>query len=206
MVSTTIITAVPASVTPEEHRNIIASTPSSFNDIPPVLRNKQEHVSVSLDPPLDEFTVEDSSDGVLYVIESALVFMSSSGRGLRVPYPAITLHAISRAEGSSPSIYCQLDEEVTGAAPADDSAEDVREMRELSIIPQDPMSLESIFEAMSYCASLHPDPSLSEDDDGDDVFVSSDHFETFIGEQDEELSEVGRVRSDFVNSNRYTPY
>jgi len=205
MVSATIITDVPTFVSSEEHRNIVGSTPTSFNDIPPVLRHKEENVAVSLDPPLDEFTAEDGAHGMLYVIESALVFMSSTGRGFQVKYPAITLHAISRADGSSPSIYCQLDE-AAGEAPVDETSEDLSDMRELSIVPHDHTSLESIFEAMSLCASLHPDPNMSEDDGPDDAFISDDRFETFTGEEGEELSDVGRVRSDFVNSNRYAPY
>ncbi|KAF8428833.1 regulator of volume decrease after cellular swelling-domain-containing protein [Boletus edulis BED1] len=204
--STLIITAVPDFISPEEHRNIVASTPASFSDIRPVLRHKQEHVSVTLDPPLDGFTSEDSANGVLYIIESALVFMSSTGRGLQVKYPAITLHAIAR--GETPSIYCQLDESNT-STPPDDTSEDVTEnqMRELTIVPPNPELLEPIFEAMSLCASLHPDPNVSEEDDefeGD--FVSDSHFETLDGEEGEELSQVGRVRSDFANDNRFAPY
>lgn len=59
---------------------------------------------------------------------------------------------------------------------------------------------------MSLCASLHPDPNLSDEDELDDDFVSDDHFETLDGEEEEDLSQVGRVRSDFVNNNRYAPY
>lgn len=152
--STLVITTIPDFVSPEAHRNIIASTPSSFSSIPPVLRHKQENVSVTLDPPLDGFTPEDGANGALYVIEryadrffslhiiihklsSALVFMSSTGRGLQVKYPAITLHAISR--GDTPSIYCQLDE-TDSSSPPDETSEDVTEMRELTIVPQDPNS------------------------------------------------------------------
>jgi len=202
--STLVITAVPDFISPEEHRDILASTPSSFSDIRPVLRHKQEHVSVTLDPPLDGFTPADGANGVLYIIESALVFVSSTGRGVQVKYPAITLHAISR--GETPSIYCQLDESNT-STPPDETSEDVTEMRELMIVPQDPESLELIFEAMSLCASLHPDPNMSgEDDEFEGDFVSDSHFETLGGEEGEELSQVGRVRSDFANDNRYAPY
>lgn len=67
--STVIITSVPDCVSPEEHRSIVASTPSSFSNIPPVLRHKEENVSAILDPPLDEFTPDDGTNGVLYVIE-----------------------------------------------------------------------------------------------------------------------------------------
>ena len=66
--------------------------------------------------------------------------MSTSGRGFRIPYPAITLHAVSRAE-SSPSIYCQLDD--SSGAPDDKPADDEAiEMRELSIVPQNISSRE----------------------------------------------------------------
>lgn len=46
---------------------------------------------------------------------------------------------------------------------------------------------------------------MSEDED-EDAFVDSSAFETFTGAEGEELSEVGRVRSDFINNNRFAPY
>jgi nucleotide-sensitive chloride channel 1A len=58
---------------------------------------------------------------------------------------------------------------------------------------------------MSSCAALHPDPEDELDMNGD-TFVDPSNFEVFNGDADQELSEVGRVRSDFVNDNRYTPY
>ncbi|KAI0726011.1 regulator of volume decrease after cellular swelling-domain-containing protein [Fomitopsis betulina] len=203
----TLITELPAHISPEEHQNIVASTPSSFASIPPVLRHKEENVSVTIDPPLEGFPSEDLVSGTLYVIESALVFLSASGRGWSVDYPSITLHAISRAP-SGPSIYCQLDE---AAALADSDApldEDVdSELKELILLPKDAAALEPIFEALSLCASLHPDPAFANDmEDDDDAFIDSDAFETFNGDESQELSEVGRVRSDFINDNRYAPY
>lgn len=67
--------------------------------------------------------------------------------------------------------------------------------------------MEPIFEALSQCASLHPDP-LDEEDDLDNAFVDVNGavFDTFTGDENEELSEVGRVRSDFINDNRFAPY
>jgi nucleotide-sensitive chloride channel 1A len=58
--------------------------------------------------------------------------------------------------------------------------------------------VDPIFEALSYCASLHPDPQGSDDgDDDEDAFIDPDTtaFEVFTGGEGEELSEVGRVRS-----------
>lgn len=70
--------------------------------------------------------------------------------------------------------------------------------------------MDQIFEALSICASLHPDPNMSEDEDmdGADAFLSPNEagFDVFTGEEGEELSEVGRVRSDFVTDARFKPY
>jgi len=151
---------------------------------------------------------------------------SAASRGFRIEYPAITLHAVSRAE-TGPSIYCQLDEtageELTATTngAADD---DYADMRELNIVPStadsctllfiftlysnaDRDPVDSIFEALSICASLHPDPPSMSDDEDDDAYIDADSFDTFNPESEEhELSEVGRVRSDFINDARYTPY
>ena len=45
-------------------------------------------------------------------------------------------------------------------------------------------------------------------EDDEDAFIDADEspFETFNGADGEELSEVGRVRSNFINDNRYAPY
>jgi chloride channel, nucleotide-sensitive, 1A len=71
--------------------------------------------------------------------------------------------------------------------------------------------VEPIFEALSVCAALHPDPADEDDmdDDDDDAFIDADEngpFEVFNGAEGEELSEVGRVRSDFANDTRFAPY
>jgi len=57
--------------------------------------------------------------------------MSLTGRGFQIAYLSITLHAISRAQGSDPSIYCQLDDGGNEDA-------DTVDMRELIITPQNP--------------------------------------------------------------------
>ncbi|KAJ6612280.1 regulator of volume decrease after cellular swelling-domain-containing protein [Mycena sp. CBHHK59/15] len=206
MPSATVISSVPTFVSREEHRTIAAETPVSFTDIPPVLQHKEENVSVTLDPPLDGFPTQDGAQGTLFIIESVLVFMSTTGRGFQIEYPAITLHAVSRAE-AGPSIYCQLDEHA-GEAEAVASNDDMSDMRELSIVPQSAASLEPIFEALSRCAALHPDKATPSDDEEMDAFIDADSggFEVFTGDEEQELSEVGRVRSDFINDNRYAPY
>lgn len=70
------------------------------------------------------------------------------------------------------------------------------------------MAVDPIFEALSICAALHPDPNISEDEDinDTDAFIDSAGFEVFTGNEDQELSDVGRVRSDFINDVRFKPY
>ncbi|KAM5544594.1 hypothetical protein V8D89_001492 [Ganoderma adspersum] len=200
-----IITDLPTFISPDEHKTISASTPASFADIPPVLRHKEQTVSVTLDPPLPGFSSEDGANGTLFVIESVLVFLSATGRGFQVDYPSITLHAISRA-ADGPSIYCQLDEPPAVDAP-DDDEESSPQMRELVILPKDPSSLEPIFESLSLCASLHPDPNEEDEmDDDDDAFVDPGEFETFSGDADQELSEVGKAALAHLESIIYNPF
>lgn len=74
MPAATLISAVPTFVSPEEHRTLVGSTPASFNDILPVLRHKEDNVSITLDPPFEGFTAEDGAQGVLYVIERPVGF------------------------------------------------------------------------------------------------------------------------------------
>jgi nucleotide-sensitive chloride channel 1A len=118
-----------------------------------------------------------------------------------------------------PCIYCQIDE--AGGTEADAEAEDGYEgiIRDLVLTPTDasasasltslPVSdaltlhactVEPIFEAISHCASLHPS-HLDDDDDGPtfgDGFAQAD---------DDDLDDVGRVRSDFAEpSSRFKPY
>lgn len=69
--------------------------------------------------------------------------------------------------------------------------------------------MEPIFEALSFCAALHPDPNAPLlDEDLDDAVIDGglDGQGDADGGEDDELDEVGRVRSNFVNDNRFAPY
>jgi len=71
--------------------------------------------------------------------------------------------------------------------------------------------VEPIFEALSKCASMNPDLDSEDNSEFDDAYVDADEtapagsFEVFNGTEEEELSEVGRVRNDSKNT-RYVPY
>lgn len=90
MVSTTIISSVPSFVSPDEHRDLVGATPESFSDIPPVLRHKEENVTVLFDPPLEHLSPGDDSKGVLYVIDRY-------GRQTHTPGPSIEPHLLAHS-------------------------------------------------------------------------------------------------------------
>ncbi|KAJ3005713.1 hypothetical protein NUW54_g4221 [Trametes sanguinea] len=77
-----------------------------------------------------------------------------------------------------------------------------------AVVDRSPSPLvEPIFEALSYCASLHPDPHAEDEmDDDDDAFVDPGEFETFNGDHDQELSEVGRAALAHLESIIYNPF
>jgi nucleotide-sensitive chloride channel 1A len=61
MPSATLINSVPSFSSP-------GTTPTSFNDIPPILRHREENVLVIFHPPLDGLEQE-GTHGTLYVID-----------------------------------------------------------------------------------------------------------------------------------------
>ncbi|KAM0754202.1 hypothetical protein T439DRAFT_323077 [Meredithblackwellia eburnea MCA 4105] len=158
----TILTTSPPVLTSEELNTLSQSTPSTFNDIPPLLRHQQEAVTVSIDPPFQDYA---GGKGTLFVTEDSLSFFDSTAqKGIQIPYPHITLHAISRApisdsSNGGPCIYCQVDE-------AEESAEEIEGeefvSREVICVPEDEATLDKIFSTLSACAALHPPPTSAD--------------------------------------------
>lgn len=69
MPAVSFIDAIPNHVSLEEHRTLTGATPTSFSDIPPILRQKVDNVRIAFDPPLDTFSPDDGALGTLYIIE-----------------------------------------------------------------------------------------------------------------------------------------
>ncbi|KAH7106446.1 regulator of volume decrease after cellular swelling-domain-containing protein [Auriculariales sp. MPI-PUGE-AT-0066] len=192
----TIIEGPPPFTTPEHHRQLTSATPDSFDSIPPIIRHKDDNVTLTLDPPLDQIPSQNAS-GTLYVTEKVVAFVGPDGRGFSVDYPTLILHAISRAE-DGPLLYCQLDESI-GTEQADD--EDVDGLREIRIKPSSPDTLETLFEAISLCASLNTDNVPDdEDDENDDAFIDANEGEFQAVSDEAELSEVGRAALAYMES------
>ncbi|UZJ57281.1 hypothetical protein CBS101457_006601 [Exobasidium rhododendri] len=203
------LTSEPVFMTIEEHSRLQEATPTSFEGHAPVLRLKLGGVRCCFQPetafqPFNEASGSSHSlngsngraeiqQGTLWVTESHVSFLLSSGRGFTIDYPTIALHAVSRtippalediAASSSLSgcLYCQLE-----GAEGDDEEEDEDQspFSELWILPADQDSLEPLFEALSYCASLHPSGGEAEDEGGGNPFAGVGPFGTGVrGEQD----------------------
>jgi nucleotide-sensitive chloride channel 1A len=73
MPGVSLIDAIPNHVSIEEHRTLTGTTPTSFGDIPPVLRQRVDNVRLTFDPSLDGFSPEDGALGTLYIIERFLI-------------------------------------------------------------------------------------------------------------------------------------
>ena len=169
MPAVNLIATPPTFISQDEHTTLVGSTPNSFNDIPPVIRHKEEGVTVTLEPQLDGFS---NVQGTLYVLtrsaafnskhflnnllffRSVLAFVSTTGAGFQIEYPAITLHAVSRAE-SGPSIYCQLDESFGQANGAPSTNDEDSEMRELTIVPKSSDSCTGVSSSTLDLTNLH---------------------------------------------------
>lgn len=197
------------------------------------------------------------AEGQLWITEKELSFLSSSS-GFAIDYPSISLHAITRSvpdgllgndasAATSACLYCQLDDN----PDADDDDETGEEeegagLREIWIyLPaqaassedasnENATTLEGIFDALSYCSSLHPSAlgGNGEDDamlrhpfagvgafgtglhgqaeaDGafDDAAENGDENLEGGRQGDGELSDTGRVRIDFQTPDtRFKPY
>ncbi|KAJ3164219.1 hypothetical protein HDU88_005531 [Geranomyces variabilis] len=151
----------------------------------PTVRHHQPNVALVFAPPLSTGLVPGKGD--LYIADSQLYFFDAATPVcISIDYPSIGIHAISRGGdavvGAHPHIYAQLDEaaiKVMGnvAVNADDDAgANEEETPELRLVPDDSAALDAMYQAMSACAALHPDPDadpngMSDEEGSDDGWV-----------------------------------
>ncbi|XP_062983364.1 methylosome subunit pICln [Elgaria multicarinata webbii] len=133
--------------------------------------------------------------GSLYIAESRLSWIETSGLGFSLDYPIISLHAISRDLNAYPweHLYVMVNEkfevEESKEAPMgekeeeeeEESDEELEPISEFRFIPSDKSALEAMFSAMCECQALHPDP---EDEDSDNDYEGDEY--------DVEAHEIGQ--------------
>nr|XP_034971565.1 methylosome subunit pICln isoform X3 [Zootoca vivipara] len=122
--------------------------------------------------------------GSLYIAESRLSWIETSGLGFSLDYPIISLHAISRDLNAYPweHLYVMVnakfeveeskedgmgEKEEEEEEEEDGSNDDLEPISEFRFVPSDKSALEAMFSAMCECQALHPDP---EDEDSDNDY------------------------------------
>lgn len=119
--------------------------------------------------------------GKLVISESFMCWQRSDGKGMCLPYPAISLHAVSRDLNAFPHecLYLMIDANKLPNAESGEPShsgtdEDEEEILEIRFVPESGATLSKLFDATSQCQLLHPDP---EDDDLSDDYVDADEDE-----------------------------
>jgi nucleotide-sensitive chloride channel 1A len=127
--------------------------------------------------------------GTLYITESQFSWRNqATGEGFSLLYPHIAVHAISRdiQRFGSECLIIMVDtnlDDMQGKNEEEEDSEDEGGMTEMRFVPDDKNQLETMYQAMTHCQSLHPDPndSFSEDDefidaneDGNDSWAGGD--------------------------------
>ncbi|KAK4164958.1 regulator of volume decrease after cellular swelling-domain-containing protein [Cladorrhinum sp. PSN259] len=135
-----------------------------------------------------EESVEQTVD-LLVNSRTLTIFSPAAESGLSIPYPQISIHALktlASSDGSSkfPSVYLQLE-------LAEGGSDEDFETVELTLIPSSSSSTAQpediakseavkLFEAISECSNLNPDPIQEGDEDDDDedggrIIFEGDH-------------------------------
>ncbi|KAK3370355.1 regulator of volume decrease after cellular swelling-domain-containing protein [Podospora didyma] len=158
---------------------------------------------LTLDESPDE-NVEQKVD--LYVSSKTLtIFCPATESGLSIPYPLVSIHAVktySQGEHKVPTVYLQL--ELSDGGANDDDFDTV----ELTLIPSPssssadstpiaadttttggdstlPREISALFNAISECSNLNPDPEASDEEEEEDdrIIFEADHqaIEGFSG-------------------------
>ncbi|KAE8742289.1 hypothetical protein FOCC_FOCC012168 [Frankliniella occidentalis] len=151
-----------------------------------VIRHQQDNTAVLMND-------RNVGKGTLYISESRVSWVNTSSReGFTLEYPGISLHAVSRTPVEC--LYMMLDTNhlpIEGynnekeSGDEEDSDEDPEDGQNtiLKFLPDDTAALEAMYQAMSQCQALHPDPDQQSDSDPENIFVDADGEEA-EGEDD----------------------
>lgn len=190
------------------------------------VRHKEESTNVY-------FNSRSLGRGTLYISEARVSWVADvAGRGFSLEYPHIALHAVSKdlTNFHSECLYLMIDVRFfdsegtpTPESSDMDNEDEIDEdtgMTEVRFVPEDKTHLDSMFQAMSDCQALHPDPEDNdspneeedehgdegggdeEDDDSDGMYDDAEDEE---GEYDvataEENAEKARAARNNANGN-----
>jgi nucleotide-sensitive chloride channel 1A len=123
---------------------------------------------------------------LINLLRNLILFSPAQGKGISLSYPAIALHALGSHE-STPAVYLQLNLHDTDLINSDDDVETL----DLHLIPRSTNNTDegsnpakALYEALSACADLHPDPnSDTEEEDtapGAGGWITSENMHEFM--------------------------
>ncbi|PIK52252.1 putative methylosome subunit pICln-like isoform X1, partial [Apostichopus japonicus] len=143
--------------------------------------------------------------GKLIISESVMSWQKMDGQGLSLPYPAISLHAVSRDLNAFPHecLYLMIDPEklpndILGRINHEEMEGDEEEIVEIRFVPQNGSTLGRLFDALSECQLLHPDPA-DEDLSDDYVDAEEDQAEEAVGFAEEEMEQLPCNNYQYLN-------
>ncbi|KAL2076236.1 hypothetical protein VTL71DRAFT_1179 [Oculimacula yallundae] len=165
-----------------------AQTPSTFYDAKPVLHYQKNGIraiasvdQISKLPILAASEVENGATTVQTLdvwisSENLTLYNPTISTGMSIPYPSISLHAISRlSDPSNPSteiqgLYMQLDlSDPNSNTGEDEEMDDIIELTLLTSPSSEDetpeQAIQKMFDAVSNCSNLHPDPMDEDDED-----------------------------------------
>merc|ERR1712122_419600 len=146
--------------------------------------------------------------GKLYISEARVSWVGDAGHTFSLEYNHIALHAVSRDVTAFPNaenLYLMIDVKLVDSEPStprstpetsdDEDQESGEGMTEVRFVPDDKSKLQEMFNAMSRCQALHPDPEAAEDQedeelDGDDEEFEDDGDEGIYDDAEEENGSV----------------
>ncbi|XP_044754500.1 methylosome subunit pICln [Coccinella septempunctata] len=149
---------------------------------------------------------KDLGNGTLYISERTLSWQSRDDKGFKVDYEDISLHATTKDPTiySEECVYVLLDNRLSlpgleqasninedAESSSDDEEKSESNVSELLFIPETSASIMAIYEAISVCQALNPDPQ-DIDDDEDHLYedANEDHLYEDADEDMEEFHET----------------
>jgi len=157
------------------------------------VRHKEENTSVYVNE-------KHLGPGTVYISEARVSWVAATGQGFSLEYPHIAMHAVQRDQSvfPRPNLYLILDvrlvdsdetptSSTTGSDEEEEAGEQDQGMTEIRFAPEDAARLQSMFDAMSACQALHPDPAdNSEDEEEEGEEEGEPHVEGMYDDAEEE--------------------
>ncbi|GAB2294090.1 hypothetical protein Dimus_028307 [Dionaea muscipula] len=134
--------------------------------------------------------------GTLYITSRQVIWLSDfdKSKGYAVDFLSISLHAISRDPLAYPlpCIYAQIEigdsEAEEGSEGSDSEVEtepfELSTIKEMRLVPSDPVQLDRLFEVFCECAELNPEPVEGEEEEENNWTFSADQMEAEALDED----------------------